>query len=32
VIDSEVPLDGMADAIARLQRREVFGKIVVRLD
>ena len=32
VIDSEVPLDGMADAIARLQRREVFGKIVVTLD
>jgi alcohol dehydrogenase len=32
VIDSEVPLDGMAEAIARLQRREVFGKIVVTLD
>jgi alcohol dehydrogenase len=30
-IDSEVALDGMVDAIERLQRREVFGKIVVTL-
>jgi len=32
VIDSEVGLDGMAEAIRRLERREVFGKILVRLD
>jgi alcohol dehydrogenase len=32
VIDSEVGLDGMAAAIQRLQQRDVFGKIVVRLD
>jgi alcohol dehydrogenase len=29
VIDTEVPLANVADALARLEGRKVFGKIIV---
>ena len=32
VIDTEVGLDGIDDALARMETRDVFGKIVLKLD
>ena len=31
VLDTVLPLDGFADALRRLESRQVFGKIVVTL-
>ncbi len=31
VVDSEIGLDGIADALARMESREVFGKIILRI-
>ena len=32
VIDTEVTFDGIATALERMESRQIFGKIVLRLD